>query len=810
MDSATRIKVLGRLAQSRTPAADEAIGRACEQAFVTLARGNEYEALAFEIEVLATVGFRRSKDSVATLDNFLRSVESRHLVHSDEYVALVEMLSKYRNAYTLMSKGIEVLSGLRYLETPAVVNTLLWASTHAEESVRKDSRSALGALANYNLSVYYGQGTESGRGIGAAPQLSVIETLETKSDEELKTYLGGVLMLLESLLSTSMESARWSSTAVTLSRATTPADEGVLDVRQRSITLLKRLYGLVEPQSQKLSIIRAMNAAARAESMAVVDKAYADMIVANAVEALAFFAHIVKEEDLQIVQKLEHESYWIHFHSPSEDVRSAALKVKAVIDANKEYEIYKTLVGFEGVFGDWSPSKSDESFALGSSDSRVKEARVIASRIADEGFDAWRCRILTFAKTESNDMATFPVFYEFLEEVASSYPVFALDLLHKDSDELSKFLIPILRGLWDSEKRDELLHLMQRWMQEARPDETAFLYACAKLFLSTKHVDVELLGQLLDKATELKDAFVLRQVASVAIARSSMDEVRSELKALFLRALSRLTELKDANWVREIWFRKEAKELVAELSPNERREVLKNLRLLAQIDYQAEDVLAVIAERAPRDVVEFLCARLYEPDEHAPELAEKVGVEYEEIPFQFHKLQDPLSTDPEMVVQKVLNCYRKDSSLFAFRGAKLLQVIFSHFSETFQGALVRLVREGGDTELEFVAGVLRAYSGETFIHPVARELIKRLSPGSPLVTEVEIALQSTGVVSGEHGMSEAYERKRLEVLDWLHDPDDRIRTFAVKYISELEAMRDSERARAEESIALRKFKYGEK
>lgn len=810
MDSATRIKVLGRLAQSSTPAADEAIGRACEQAFATLASGNEYEELAFEIEVLATVGFRRSKDSVATLENFLRSVEARHLVHSDEYSALVDMLSKYRNAHTLMSRGIEVLSGLRYLETPAVVDTLLWASTHAEESVRKDATSALVDLAKYNLSVYYGQGTESGRGIGAAPQLSVIDTLEKKSDEELKTRLGGVLTLLEGLLSTSMESARWSSTAVTLSRATTPADGGVLDVRQRSITVLKRLYSLVETRSQKLSIIRAMNAAMRAESMAVVDKAYAGMISTNAQEVLAFFAHIVKDEDLQIVQKLEHDSYWIHYHSPSEDVRSAALKVKAVIDANKEYAIYKTLVGFEGVFGDWSTSKRDESFALGSQDSRLKEARVIASRIADEGFDAWRRRILTFAETESNDLATFPVFYEFLAEVASSYPEFALDLLINDSNQLSRFLIPILRGLWDGEKRDELLPLVQRWVQQSQPDGTSFLYACAKLFLSTKHVDVALLGQLLDKATELKDAFVLRQVASVAIARSATDEVRGELKALFLRALSRLTALGDANWVREIWFRKEAKEMVAELSPEERREVLKNLRLLPQIDYQAEDVLAVIAEREPRDVVDFLCSRLYERDKHATALADKEGVEYEELPFQFHTLQDPLSSDPKMVVQKALDCYRRDSSLFEFRGAKLLQVIFPQFPEAFQGALVRLVREGGDAELEFVAGVLRAYSGETFIHPVARELIKRLPLGSPLLTGVEIALQSTGVVSGEYGMAEAYERKRLEVLDWLQDPDDRIRTFAVKYISELEAMRDSERARAEESIALRKFNYGDK
>jgi hypothetical protein len=534
------------------------------------------------------------------------------------------------------------------------------------------------------------------------------------------------------------------------------------------------------------------------------------MISANAQEVLTFFAHIVKDEDLQIVQKIEHASYWIHYHSPSENVRAEALKVKAVIDTNKEYAIYKTLVGFEGIFGDWSTSKREESFALGSQDSRMEEARDIASRITDDGFDVWRQRILIFAKTESDDLATFPVFYEFLAEVASSYPAFALNLLIKDSDALSRFLIPILRGLWDSEKRGELLPLIQEWVRQAHREETAFFYACAKLFLSTKDIDVQLLGQLLEKATELKDTFVLRQVASVAIARSETEEIRGELKTLFLRALSHLTELGDANWVREIWFRKEVKAMVAALLPIERHEVLKNLSRLPQIDYQAEDVLAVIAEREPSDVVDFLCARLYKPDEYARALAKKEGEEYEELPFQFHTLQDPLSNNPKMVIKKVFDCYRKDSSLFEFRGAKLLQIIFPQFSETFQGALVRLVREGGDAELEFVVGVLRAYSGEAFIYSVARELIKRLPPGSALVAEVEIALQSTGVVSGEYGIAEAYERKRLEVLGWLQDPDNRVRTFAVKYISELETMRDSEKARAEDAMVLRKFSYGEK
>ena len=810
MDSATRIKVLGRLAQSRTPAAEEAVGRACAEAFTVLLESSDYNALEFALEVLATVGFRRSAGTVITVSQFLRSIGNRDLQHSDEFSGWGQVLNKYRGVYTLMSKAIKVLSGLRYLETPAVTEVLLWAAAHSEESVRKDADEALRSLAKYNLSVFYGAEDESRQGIGAAPQVAVLDTVESKGDSFFIEHLSGVLTLLEGLLSTSMESSKWSSSAVTLSRAVTPATGDIPTVRRRSVIVLKRIYGLVRTKRQKLSVIRTLNAAARAENRAAVDENYAHMIAANAQEVLAFFAQIAEREpDLQIVQKIEHDSYWIHYHSPSDVVRSAALAVKAIIDANSEYTIYKTLIGFEGVFGEWSGSRRDGSYTVGAQDRRVQEAKVLAARIPVEGFDVWKQRILTFAQTESNDMATFPVFYEFLADVAALYPDFALDLLANDSDRLSAFLIPVLRGVWDSDRQGELLPLIERWIAESSSDAKSPLYACAKVFLSTKSINLDVLRRILAKAVQLKNVNVVRQVASVGIARSSDSGQRDELKSLFLQALSELTELGDASWVSEIWYRKEVKEAVAELSLAERQVVLKNLRFLPQIDYQAEDVLAVIAEREPREVVDFLCSRVYEPDEGAGAEAANDGDGYEELPYQLYSLHEPLAANAAVVVQRVLDWYRKDASLFLYRGAKLLQVVFPEFPEPFQAALLQLIRTEGETELEFVSTVLRAYDGQSFIHPVAKQLIKALSPESELLNEISIALQSTGVVSGEYGMSEAYEKKRLEVLDWLEDPHERVRAFAAKYIADLESMRDFERRRADESIALRKFEYGE-
>ena len=70
-------------------------------------------------------------------------------------------------------------------------------------------------------------------------------------------------------------------------------------------------------------------------------------------------------------------------------------------------------------------------------------------------------------------------------------------------------------------------------------------------------------------------------------------------------------------------------------------------------------------------------------------------------------------------------------------------------------------------------------------------------------------MESTGVVTGEFGLAEAYERKKNEVTDWMTDPNEKVQEFAKWYMANVEAMSGAERKRAEEQIALRKHRYGE-
>jgi hypothetical protein len=123
--------------------------------------------------------------------------------------------------------------------------------------------------------------------------------------------------------------------------------------------------------------------------------------------------------------------------------------------------------------------------------------------------------------------------------------------------------------------------------------------------------------------------------------------------------------------------------------------------------------------------------------------------------------------------------------------------------------LLDAIRKGTESDHAFVLGVLRNYRGEEFVRTLCKEIVRLMPVDSPLRTHVAIALETTGVVSGEFGMAEAYERKQREVLGWLEDPDEKVRDFARWYVQGLEKMSEAERKRVEEDIALRKFRYGE-
>jgi len=790
MDFELRRKALARLTDSTSKEADDLLRAELAAVLATLQQASGYEELTQGLQLLGVFAHRFSEESIAALRGFLATLTSRQIV-DDPHLGLG--FGK-RGANELIRGAIEVLVTLKYFEPRAVLDLLIELSSLKDRGFPKVVHDALRRLATYDLHAFYGQNAVPG--MGAGPQKEIIDEISSFSSTKLRAHLGALLVVLDELLSPTMEGTSWSYNAVTLSRSTTPALPEVTEIRSGAIRALQVLFAASETVADRLRTIAVLGGATRVEvHQSLNDETTLRMYANNGVEVLTFFSSIVSYTDLPVVQKIEHDSYWIYYHALSDEVRIAARKVRDEIERNAEYQIYKVLIGFEGIFGEWNQPPSAE--ARDETD-RYRRARAneFASSVDGSSYAVWRNRILTYAETESADLATFPVFYEFLEQFAIRQPTLALRLVRQDSEALTRFLVPLLRGLWRGPESPAIRNLADSWIRDG-----AYLSQVAQQFLLPGAVDVDVLERILKKATERADVDTIALITSVAISRYG-DYSDASLTQLFLRSVEALSTQRSAVWVLDAWHKRQVRTIMAALSGEELDLLIDNLRFLLRIDYHAEEVLYAIANRDSARILAYLIERLSRNGE------ERMPHEFEAIPYEFHNLGEPLSRDAKSAVEAVRASYDGNYAMFVYRGARLLKLIFPTITADFQSELLRLV-EGDQRDLEVVLAVLRNYEGEAFVYPVCREVIKRLPERSEWQSEVAAALEATGVVRGEYGFVEAYERKKKEIAVWSDDPDGRLRDFAERYIRTLDQMIANERKRADEGIALRKFRFGE-
>ena len=117
------------------------------------------------------------------------------------------------------------------------------------------------------------------------------------------------------------------------------------------------------------------------------------------------------------------------------------LALKDRLNTDDGFVHYKTLVGYEAVFPpDWEEEEYDrEAYRL----ERVEE---FVENIDESNFGEWRAIIARCAATESNDLATFPVFSEFIVRLSQRKPSLVVSLLAGEDPHIANFLPAFFLG----------------------------------------------------------------------------------------------------------------------------------------------------------------------------------------------------------------------------------------------------------------------------------------------------------------------------------------------------------------------------
>jgi hypothetical protein len=799
MEKSLKIKTLKSLAERKGEAAEAALLEELSKINDVLKSETDYHVLEEAIEFLKIFAYRHPKDSCEILSRFVSRTDELQTTIEDSGSITSDEVAKYFGSASIAKEAIEGLIQLRYQNFDTLLPLFVDLSLHEQEKIKKKAIEGLKQMSEFNIHVF--RGTEKQGGVGPAPQTKIIEYLKTLSSPELLKYFDAVLTLCKELFSPTMQGGSSTYDTFTISTADIPPMDQISTIRTGTIEILGALFNEAETANQKIQVINHLSNGTRAPGRATLGSEIRQIIEQNTIDILNLFARYASGSDFSIVQKIEHHSFHIYRIAVSEDIVDAALRVEIVIAKNQEYQIFRDLVGFEGIFGQWSELAKSHNYIRLTDDDREVRVLTHVKSVKKDSAAEWQIRIVEYAKTESDDSASFQYFYKFLEELAKSYPSFAFQLLQEEENALKSFLIPLLRGLWAGEKEKDLRELIDSWIADGK-----YLSSITKSFMGLQQFEVEILSRLIEVATKINDITTIDTLISLSIENYSFDPGIATEK-VFLPAISALTSLNDSSWVFDNWFRKNKEEMFKGLSKEQIVLVLENLITAPNIDYHFEAILSTIAETYPQNVVELFGKRIeYEKLQTTSSTLDRV---YEAIPFDFSELNETLNKIPELVVSEVRKWYDGDYGQFIYRGAKFIRNIFPKFSETIEAELINITQKNTKDDHLFVLAVLRSYDGQDFIYNVCKELVSLLSEDDELLKEVAFAIMSTGVVSGEYGFADAFRDKSESINTWLEDENPKIQNFARKLIDDLTDTAARETERADEEIAIRKIRFGE-
>jgi ppGpp synthetase/RelA/SpoT-type nucleotidyltranferase len=705
-----------------------------------------------------------------------------------------------KTAEDVTTLALDILDDLRYADVERTFHSLaeIYGAV-PEKDVRKHILQVVEHLTSYNINVW--------ERVGPAVQYALAEMIAGMNPEDRRILRPLVLTVWRALLVPQMRGTSSPSVdTITISTGAVPASDALATIRDRAISGLLELWDQSSSMAQQREVFSALMEGTQTPTQNYSNKLCA-LILKDATRIVDSMTDRLADKSYELLEHIEHQLLF-QYHRAQDlakdeqdrfgckevatNLMTSVLAIRDRLNADTRYVRYKTLVGFEAVL---PPHWEDENFEFDGVDQfRRERATEFVGAISDATEEEWYQVVVRCAATESEDLATFPIFGDFLVQFAKAKPATAIRFLRKEDAGVLNFLPAFLNGLSQSDADSDYRALLAGYLSEGK-----HLSAIARHFRTTKSAAPASVREVLDKAIGANDDVAVIECLVLAVEQHDPQK-RPLVEGLFVSAIRHLIARKDARWVHGTWFLHEGRAFFGSLSAEHANLVLDSVSDFPCIDHHVERMLGYIAEQYPGAVWQLFGRRL--DRKHESE-----GDRYEAFPYRFYGLERPLSRDAESAVAVVRSWFHTGDHLFRFEGGRLLSTVFPGFPEPFAARLLDMAENGSDDDVEFVLAVLQNYHGELATHAVLKALVHRLPKGNQKLVEVEISLQATGAVSGEFGMVQALRKKKEEVISWLDDARPPIKAFAAEYIRKLDGRIASEQRSAEQERELRKRNF---
>ncbi|MEQ8747086.1 RelA/SpoT domain-containing protein [Pyruvatibacter sp.] len=600
-----------------------------------------------------------------------------------------------------------------------------------------------------------------------------------------------------------------SSDSVTLHTGAVIYSDALAAARREAIDTLVHLVAVAPSEDDQSLAISNLFLAGSAPRQTIYSHDVMAMILEDCAYMLRKLQPILSAKPMDIRQDYEERILWLwrQYCSLPEQLKSdkkiaraqaqlidTIIALRDALNEDKEFVIFKTLVGFRSVF----PHMWEEDRVELNEEQRIRDELQdkLLDNISEETWETWQHRLERAAAVKSNDGATFPPLARFLQQLATRHPTLGIRLL-TDRDLLPRWTVnQIAIALFDTDAGEDAKAALLNWAEDGN-----YLPEIASTAKFAKTVDREFLLRVADISIDKKDEQACVMLLEAATRRFSDDKAfwRDEI---FFPCLNMLHAARNHIWIDHTWFLARKGSLFADLGAEQRTAVLKAMESAPTIDYHAEAILHALARQDHIAVLEFFGRRIASVEEEGREL-------FDAIPFSFHEVNEVFQPHPDELVDALRLWIHTDNVNARWHLSHFLSRIYPHFQSPLPEALNARIGGADRDELSFIASLLEGFEGHEALLPTLRAILASDVATDDIEDTVSQVFHETGVMTGEFGAAQNYQAKADSIRPWLDDSSGRVRAFAEKEIHSLERAVAAETRRAQEDVAMRKLDFGE-
>lgn len=791
--------------------ADEYLANLANQIKDEVLNSSDNDEIFEYLNLLAEFVYKVPKETIEIVSHIVEQEAKPATVHKSPFGEFEGKSHK-----DLLLKSIELLSHIRYIVHKEVLKLIAKLSLHEDSVVKNKALEITKRFSQYDYNVL----TKSKIGYGA--QREALDFVLDWSREKQLQYIDFVETVLREILSPSIEGTtsglnEEAQYTITMHSGVVSPTDFLKKMRRETIDLTYELYKATDDANLKLKLAGIFDEASRTPGNVLYGDDVAQMIVDDLKYITSIYRKIVfgETEDkmtdhLGIVAFIEERLYWVNRSEKRRIEESEQLRRDILND--KLYRLFRLLVGDPVTYQEQEGWDTAEK-------TRNEEIDQLINSIEMEQLEEWFNKLNKIADQHVIvDDWKFNIFKGFLRKLSEKKPPIADDLL-KRAFEKNSPLKHFVGGFLDGFRMGAHFEIWDRYVSEIINTKSIALVNAIVFSLNLppdvdlekliREEDIKLLENITGRDGQfsfLKEADdrVLQYALLNTLARNFkrspkkieqliVEEIKSHPKYsnIFFSELPMATHRK---WID-----------IKELNPKTIGFLQERMVEIPDIDWHVQGLLLEIGEQyGLESILDVFMKRIRKDEEEKEKEGRHIlGERYEVIPYHFNPgLSKFIVEHPDYIkiAGEWISKMTTDWSTYNWHVSHLFQRLGKGFDEI----LASLIEKGDDDSLLKAARAMHSIDGTNF--ELCIEIVRK-TDNKRILNQIDSNMYTTGVVSGEYGLAEAYENKAKMLEKYKTDESEQIKKFANRMAKSFLDSAKRERQCADEEKQLRKIEF---